>query len=220
MDMFCSACKVIREGKYCSNCGLALKEFIDPVKNTWNPVGVWHVTTEGDVEGRSTKDLGVHEGHIVDIARALSTKVYYGLSFSPAKSLEEVGTTKPAASVNVSLDIKSRTWDLDGKHRVAYFQKMLQDRDDVKVTEGNYYACVKLEFINKPEPKSKTKTKAKEGCQFLVAWVGYCGKGTDKLCAEHKQEKCRCGKQAWRQCDNAGSLVCGAPLCGSCFCNH
>ena len=29
-----------------------------------NPFGIWHVTTEGDCEGRSTRDLGIHEGYI------------------------------------------------------------------------------------------------------------------------------------------------------------
>ena len=45
------------------------------------PVGLWHVTTEGDCEGRSVKDLGYHKGHIIDIAHKLSGENYYSLHF-------------------------------------------------------------------------------------------------------------------------------------------
>jgi hypothetical protein len=41
----------------------------------------WHVTTEG--ERGATKDLGLHEGHIVDIAASLAPFANYVLDFTP-----------------------------------------------------------------------------------------------------------------------------------------
>lgn len=75
-----------------------------------------------------------------------------------------------------------------------------------------------------PKTGSKEAMKTapvKTGCVFSVAWVGRCGKGTGKLCAEHKRTKCTmCKKQAWRSCDHTSALVCGAPLCRSCDHGH
>ena len=116
----------------------------------WNPVGRWKVTTEGDVEGRSTTNLGTHEGHIADIARELADKAYYSLYFTPGEP--DAGKTKTQTkpiSVPVHLDIKSGTWDLDQSDRVAYFQKMMKGCRNVKVSKANYYACVTLEFGDK-----------------------------------------------------------------------
>ena len=39
-----------------------------------SPYGVWRVTTEGDIEGRTTKELGTHEGYVDEIALALADK--------------------------------------------------------------------------------------------------------------------------------------------------
>lgn len=46
-----------------------------------NPFGIWHVTTEGDCEGRSPRDLGFNEGYIDEIALALADKCFYSLYF-------------------------------------------------------------------------------------------------------------------------------------------
>jgi hypothetical protein len=45
------------------------------------PVGYWEVTTEGDCEGRSTRHLGIHRGHICEIALALAGAAEYSLKF-------------------------------------------------------------------------------------------------------------------------------------------
>lgn len=66
---------------HCPACG---KDIPSSDFNT-NPVGMWEVTTEGDCEGRTTKQLGVHEGHIVDIARNLASQTGYGLHFRKLK---------------------------------------------------------------------------------------------------------------------------------------
>ena len=44
--------------------------------------GLWKVTTEGDCEGRSIRDLGMHEGFLDEIAFALADKAYYNLKFT------------------------------------------------------------------------------------------------------------------------------------------
>ena len=67
---------------------LKIDRNIAPEKNAlqkWcdSPVGYWKVTTEGDVEGHSTTQLGTHYGHIVEIA--LSLKGCYSLRFEKAK---------------------------------------------------------------------------------------------------------------------------------------
>lgn len=58
------------------------------------------------------------------------------------------------------------------------------------------------------------------GCQFNLAWIGPCGRDVPDgftFCADHQDLVCCCcGKQAVKQCPEAGSLVCGYPLCGSC----
>ena len=53
------------------------------------PIGRWRVTTEGYCEG-NTSDLGVHEGHVADIAIRLSGLANRGLTFIP-----EPTTTPP-----------------------------------------------------------------------------------------------------------------------------
>ena len=65
-------------------------------------------------------------------------------------------------------------------------------------------------------------SKTKE-CSFDKAWVGKCKnpvvKGS-RFCKEHKGKKCKCGKQAVKECsDVLGPLVCGAYLCNKCTCN-
>lgn len=64
-------------------------------------------------------------------------------------------------------------------------------------------------------PEEKTK------CMFNVAW-GTCREEPVKdslYCRKHSKEKCWvCGKQAIRECPDAGVVVCGIPLCEECKC--
>jgi hypothetical protein len=120
------------------------------VQNYKSPVGIWKVTTEGDCEGRSTEDLGVHEGHIVDIAFRLSGHALYGLSFSPAKPEDTLPHKTPRNKVNISLGINSGTWGRDmtkdeAADAIALFLDAEQSETaGVKVETCNYYACVTL----------------------------------------------------------------------------
>lgn len=60
-------------------------------------------------------------------------------------------------------------------------------------------------------------------CNFHIAWVGKCKakvvEGTD-YCEDHTVGCEVCGAQATDSCDHTGSLVCGAPLCGSVLCKY
>lgn len=110
--------------------------------------GIWTVTTEGDCEGRSTTNLGTFEGFIDEIAFALAGQAMYGLRFDLAKDLNVV--SKPRTRVNISLDIDTGTWDMQGPARIEFFKRMLAGRN-VSVVESNYFASVMLVDGSSPE---------------------------------------------------------------------
>lgn len=116
-----------------------------------SPYGTWIVTTEGDCEGRSTRNLGVYVGYIDEIAFALAEKCFYSLYFE--KVCTDVPTpTKVLKEVNVTLDINSKTWKLSHNDRVKFFRNMLQNRD-VYVSKGPSYASVILSRTNLEKTK-------------------------------------------------------------------
>lgn len=112
------------------------------MKKTYNNAyGLWRVTTEGDCEGRSVRDLGVHSGYLDEIAFALADKCYYSLCF---KLVEPLQLDVPQRSkVNIMLDIDSGTWDMQGSQRINFVANLLKDRD-VSVNPCSYYASVEL----------------------------------------------------------------------------
>lgn len=117
--------------------------------------GFWKVTTEGDCEGRSTRDLGMHFGFIDEIAFALADKCYYSLCF---KEIEPFDVSVPTATkVNVTLDIDSGTWDMSPEQRVVFMNNLLADRDTA-VEKGDAYASVNL-VMGKNELQRKALEK-------------------------------------------------------------
>lgn len=111
-----------------------------------NPYGTWMVTTEGDCEGGSIKNLGVYQGYFDDIAFALADKCYYSLRFK--KICTDVPKpTKAIKEVNISFDIESETWDMNSSERVQFVRSMLQGRD-THVFESNFSTSVTLENAN------------------------------------------------------------------------
>lgn len=125
------------------------------------PYGTWKVTTEGDCEGRSIRDLGTHEGYLDDIAFKLANKSYYSLTFHLIPDDKKIDVIpKSGTKVNVSLDIDSGTWpsDMNSKQRVEFFQNMLRGRDTF-VTEGQYYASVTLIDGQSPEARAIAEQK-------------------------------------------------------------
>ena len=104
----------------------------------------WHVTTEGDCEGRTVTDLGIHTGFIDDIAFKLGSKAYYSLKFKRVSDvLEKKPDPKPVNAVSIQLDIDSGTWGMSFPERAKHVRKILQGRN-VLVEEGRFYASVML----------------------------------------------------------------------------
>lgn len=102
-----------------------------------NLYGTWEVTTEGDVEGRTTKHLGTHTGWVDEIALYLGNKCYYSLCF---KRVEQIKTYNPTVkSVNVCFDIDSKTWNLNSSERKKQMSIVFKDRP-VIIEESNFYA--------------------------------------------------------------------------------
>jgi hypothetical protein len=122
-----------------------------------NAYGTWKVTTEGDCEGRSTRDLGVHTGFLDEIAFALAAQAYYGLRFDIVNQDKLKGAGPTGVEVQVSLGIDTGSWDLSAAERVAYFKKLLKGRPNVLVEDGQYYACVKLCSGDSPEARERAR---------------------------------------------------------------
>ena len=126
--------------------------------------GTWRVTTEADVEGRLTKDLGIYEGSLSAIAFYLKDKCGYKLEFSPIKPIVvSSADVNYCGSVNVSLDINSKTRGMSNYERVKFFRNLLNTEmhDRVKVEVGDCYAAVKLVGRDNPEEQIKKIALAK-----------------------------------------------------------
>lgn len=108
-----------------------------------NPYGIWQMTTEGDCEGKSTRNLGVYSGRLDDIAFALAGKAMYSLTFKKL-DLTVPTLTEGREKVNVVLDIDSGTWGMAAEERVAAVREMLKGAEDIFVSNGNTYASVTL----------------------------------------------------------------------------
>jgi hypothetical protein len=123
--------------------------------------GFWHVTTEGDEEGRSTKDLGIHEGFLDEVAFALAPQAFYGLKFSAVDPHAYLKLTDRAVrnQVSVLLDIDSGTWDLTPTQRVDLMTKILEDRP-VIVRSSRYFVSVELLQGRNPEERTQIQEKA------------------------------------------------------------
>ena len=106
--------------------------------------GFWEVSTEGDCEGKTSKKLGIHKGYLDEVALHLGNKACYGLYIKEATDKNPLLRLEPNCnSVNISLDIKTNTWDLSPSQRAIEIGKFLKDRP-VVVSQSNYHACVTL----------------------------------------------------------------------------
>lgn len=119
-----------------------------------NSFGTWEVTTEGDVEGRTTTNLGTFTGHIDDIALHLADKCYYCLKFTPVTPVKEF--TPKKGYVDIQLGYDSGTWSIPINERVAAFYELLIQRP-VHVAPSNIYGCVRIVSL---EPVDTKKAKA------------------------------------------------------------
>ncbi len=118
----------------------SFRNTIAQVEGFSSPVGWWTVSTEGDVEGRSTRDLGTHYGHVAEIALFLADKSFYSLHFMPIpgkQGLLERPTyraSRARAWVTLGASLLSH---LDKKQRVKILQAWL-DTDAVEAIPPSY----------------------------------------------------------------------------------
>lgn len=145
MKMICEKCnkEYNADYKFCPSCGNCLvkakgRALLEQLGEDYRSIkGVWKVTTEGDCEGRTTRDLGEYEGYIDDIALSLANQCYYSLHFT-RRNVKKAPAPKKG-KVNVSLNINSRTWDMSPEDRVETMKELFKDRD-VEIEVGNSYA--------------------------------------------------------------------------------
>lgn len=116
-----------------------------------SPVGWWRVTTEGDVEGHTTDDLGTFYGHVAEIAFSLKGGGY-SLRFEKAKQPEKVKATAERLTrqivtkqTNISFGSDSNTYGCKG----VAFDKMLAawlDCPEVEVLPCNYHSAFTIKL--------------------------------------------------------------------------
>ena len=150
----CGKCRKFtpESAKFCMHCGAELKQSLGKEMLKGMPekykdaYGTWIVTTDGDVEGRTTKHLGTFVGYVDEIALALANQAGYDLRF---KKIENVNPPpKPErvpSAVHVSFDIDSKTWDMTAEGRERAMTIVFAERP-VTVRTSNYYAAFKLVF--------------------------------------------------------------------------
>jgi hypothetical protein len=142
--MKCEKCnnEVSASANFCSNCGAKI-ERVELNKDYYSPNGLWEVTTEGDCEGRTVSNLGIHEGFIDEIAFKLADQCFYSLQFKKVNVNTLPINKSSKKEVNILLDIWSNTWDMNAKERVNVFAEIFKDRP-VNVKKGDYFASVVL----------------------------------------------------------------------------
>jgi len=153
-ENICPKCIETREEGhlFCPLCGtklvVQLKGLL-PIeyRNTYN---TWHVTTEGDCNAFTTRDLGIHRGQIDEIAKALAHKSNYKLSFEPVK----ISVVPESARQSVCIELRDSTViGMAPADRVKALKQYFAHRP-VAVRESDYYGSVELVFLNSIQSSS------------------------------------------------------------------
>ncbi len=143
-------------------------------KDFFNAFGTWKVTTEGDVEGRSTRQLGVFTGYVDEIAFHLADQAFYKLEFEPVPDPNAIKYFPKKSSVNVSFSIESNTWNMSPKTRTKFWSSVIMTSKsglNTKVEDSQYHASavltipedqVKLKEFRKQEALAKLTTEEKQ----------------------------------------------------------
>ena len=116
------------------------------------PYGVWKVTTEGDCEGRSIKQLGIHEGYVDEIALCLADKNSYSLEFTRVAAPQKLELYSPVCG-ETTITVHNES-EIYGALSLADLQTMFEGRP-VTIKKSNYYKSVKLTSTNFIEVKRK-----------------------------------------------------------------
>ena len=124
-------------------------------------VGRWRVTTEGDCEGRSVRDLGVHEGHVADIAAVLAPLTGYSLHFAVEPPATKPDPAAAAVPRKVSVVLPQPTGvafnDLPPAQRAAFAMPWILSAPAEHVAvevlgDGGYYGAVTLKLTPRAKP--------------------------------------------------------------------
>jgi hypothetical protein len=116
------------------------KRFIYPE----SPIGWWYVTTEGDCEGKSTKQLGTFHGHICEIALGLAGAAYYKLHFQAVAEPTYLLDPKDSTTVSVQsiADIAGNTVsEIEAKRLAKFFGP------EWKVESHNFFQTIKVSKV-------------------------------------------------------------------------
>jgi len=134
---------------------LKLNKTIAPSKSSLelafpSPIGWWKVTTEGDCEGRSTRQLGTHYGHIAEIAFSIEEGFSYSYRFE--KGAEPSGVYgspedhhKKRQAVRAKANISIDTFNYKGGEKTL--AKWLDCSGDVVVKPCTFYGAYTLEML-------------------------------------------------------------------------
>lgn len=114
-------------------------------------INTWHVSTEGDCEGRTTKNLGVHTGLITEIAKKLSGEAYYALDFKETIPDSERKFKAPRDQVDIRISSKNGYNDVSPEE----CRDMLRGYIDQHRVEKGDYGKIRLLFACTPEEKAK-----------------------------------------------------------------
>jgi hypothetical protein len=110
------------------------------------PVGWWNVTTEGDVEGRSIKQLGNHYGHLAAVALCITcTGDTLRFTHVPASFKVTVPQNTKQRIVTKEVNIMIDQWS----HRGG--EKQLEEWlncDEIRVMKGNFYGSYKIQLVD------------------------------------------------------------------------
>ena len=110
-----------------------------------NPYGVWKVSTEDDIDGRSMRNLGVYEGFVDEIALYLADKSVYELQFEAVVPTKIDAKTHPATrnQVNVMFGFDSRLSSLPHNERTARMRHVFSKRPCV-IEDSTNYGCISI----------------------------------------------------------------------------
>lgn len=118
-----------------------------------SPVGLWRVSTEGDVEGRTNRDLGLWDGHVADIAALLADKAMYGLRFDHAEVTLPAGTEPARKAVTVAISVAGVPTSFRNADRSAFMLHWLGSRPpehvDMRPAPGDLYGAGSVELTPK-----------------------------------------------------------------------
>ncbi|MFB5758977.1 hypothetical protein [Paenibacillus medicaginis] len=108
----------------------------------FNIYGIWEITTEGDVEGRSTKKLGTYKGSLFDAVKKYGDQGCYSLTCT------RIGHYTPT-NFSIERKVHFRVYDKAIKmHDYVDTASKLKDSipDGHHLTESNYFGCVALRW--------------------------------------------------------------------------